>query len=58
MGRPLPMAPLASSTLQVFAMASTNTAGSLAMTGEMVLRNCRTGMAAEDPPAYPDQCRP
>jgi len=40
------------------AMASTNTAGSLAMTGEMVLRNCRTGMAAEDPPANPEQCQP
>ncbi|KAA6422546.1 MAG: hypothetical protein FRX49_07407 [Trebouxia sp. A1-2] len=55
MGRPVPMASLDSSTLQVFAMASTNTAGSLAMTGEMVLRNCRTGMAAEDPPANPGQ---
>ena len=51
MGRPVPMASRDSSTLHVFAMASTNTAGSRAMTGEMVLRNCLTGMADEDPPA-------
>ena len=58
MGLPLPMAPLASSTLQVLAMASTKTDGSLAMTGEMVLRNCLTGMAAEEPPAQSGDCQP
>lgn len=58
MGLPLPIAPLASSTLQVLAMASTKTDGSLAMTGEMVLRNCLTGMAAEEPPARSGDCQP
>ena len=51
MGRPLPAAPLASSTLHVLDMASTKTNGSLAMTGEIVLRNCLTGIADVEPPA-------
>lgn len=51
MGLPLPMAPLASSTLQVFAKASTKTAGSRAMTGEMVLKKDLTGIADEGLPA-------
>lgn len=51
MGLPLPMDPLASSTLQVFAKASTKTAGSRAMTGEMVLKNDLTGIADEGLPA-------
>ena len=53
MGLPLPKEPLASSTLQVFARASTKTEGSLAMTGEMVLRKALTGIADEGPPARP-----
>lgn len=57
MGRPLPIAPLASSTLHVLAMASTKTEGSLAMTGEVVLRNCLTGMAAEGPPGHHKPCQ-
>lgn len=51
MGLPLPNEPLASSTLQVFARASTKTEGSLAMTGEMVLRKALTGIADKGPPA-------
>ena len=51
MGLPLPMEPLASSTLQVFAKASTKTAGSRAITGEMVLKKDLTGIADEGLPA-------
>ena len=51
MGLPTPTAPLASSTLQVLERASTKTDGSLAMTGEMVLKKDLTGMADEGPPA-------
>lgn len=50
-GLPVPMEPLASSTLQVFAKASTKTAGSRAMTGEMVLKNDLTAIAEEGSPA-------
>lgn len=50
MGLPVPMEPLASSTLQVFAKASTKTAGSRAMTGEMVLKNDLTAIADDGPP--------
>lgn len=51
MGLPLPKDPLASSTLQVFAKASTKTEGSRAMTGEMVLKNDLTGIADDGLPA-------
>lgn len=56
MGLPVPMEPLASSTLQVLAKASTKTAGSRAMTGEMVLKNDLTAIADEGPPATFSQC--
>ena len=57
MGLPLPRDALASSTLQVFAKASTKTAGSRAITGEIVLKNDLTGIADEGLPATVFTCR-
>lgn len=50
-GLPLPTASRDSSTLHVFARASTNTNGSRAITGAIAPRNCLTNIAVELSPA-------